>query len=225
MILEYYDKMIGNAEPPQADIEETDIRSNRETIPVGKDRNLKQTPRDKFFSVLEDFHRSPKPEVRMQAIQILKDNPVMFGPQADPELTNHIFRWRDLLVNNDPELVNFLYDLWAILPGQNQETIKRFFSIWMDVNMEHFIAAYSRSKDNLCSIAGYFGETIPEEEKLNEYYDREDALKAIIQKEGVNPLHKALATNCLTNLGIEISKIAPGDSAPAESAPATGTTP
>lgn len=238
MILEFFDRISGNLEAPPQELLETDIPSKSPIIPLGEDRNLKQTPKATFFALLEDFHTSPNITIRERAMTILKNNPTMFGPNLDTGLESHIFRWRDLLINNDQEMVNFLHELSLVLTGQNLEMIKRYFALWMDINMDHFIAAYSRSKDVNCSIAGMFGDNIPEYEKLNEYYDREDALKAFLQKEAINATQKALATNCLMVLGLEISKIAPKqapeeapllvpESAPLipEAQPTTGVTP
>ena len=89
--------------------------------------------------------------------------------------------------------------------------VKKFFALWMDINMEQFLVAYSKTKDSNCIIATTFGDPIPENEKLNEYYEREDALKALLAKENINPVVEALAKNCLLVLGLEIAKIAPPD--------------
>lgn len=200
---------IESARTPVVEVNPEDIQTTGEIIPVAKDASLKQTPRQTFLALLEDFHSNPVAPIRERAIAIFKDHPTMFTTKLDPELESNIFRWRELLNNNEPEAVNFLVDLLNILQGENQLMVKRFFALWMEINMDHFIAAYSRTKDSNCTIATMFGDPIPEEEKLNEYYDREDALKSIVNKEKIEPAHKALATNCLLVLGIEIAKIAP----------------
>lgn len=209
VLLEFYEKATGKFQPAPPEISESDIKSNRETIPMAKDENLKQTSKERFFSLLEDFHTSPTAEMRERVLTALKSNPTMFSADLDAGLESHIFRFRDLMINNNDEMVFLLIELMNVLPGQNQEMIKRFFSLWMDINMEHFIAAYSRTKDVNCTIAGTFGDNIPEEEKINEYYDREDALKAFISKEGVNIMQKNFAEKCLLVLGMEIQKRAP----------------
>jgi hypothetical protein len=143
----------------------------------------------------------------------------MFNQKLDPQLENEIFRWRDLLNNNEPEAAKFMQDLMNILQGENLEMMKRFFSLWMDINMEHFLAAYSKTKDTNCSIATML-DNIPEEERLNEYVEREDALKAFVAKEKVDPIQKNLANNCLLVLQIEIAKFPPRpveESSPEES--------
>lgn len=208
-ILGLFDKMAKKAEPAPVEVDASDIGSKRETVPLKDDPNFKQTPKKTFFALLEDFHSSPVPEIRERANAFLKANPTLFGPKLDAQLESTIFQWRDLLINNDQETVNFMLDLMNVLQGENLEMMKRFFSLWMDINMEHFIAAYSRTKDSNCSIATTFGDNLPEEEKRNEIYEREAALKAYVAKENIPPHHKALATNCLLVLGIEIAKFPP----------------
>ena len=44
---------------------------------------------------------------------------------------------------------------------------------------------------------------------MNEYFERAEALKVLLNKEKIDPLHKALATNCLLVLDIELAKSAP----------------
>jgi hypothetical protein len=166
--------------PEPVEINTSDIATNRELVGMGQDPALKRTTKETFFSLLEDFHSTPTNDIREKAISILKDSPAMFGPTLDSVLEANIFRWRELLNNNEPELVVFLLDLMNILQGENLLMVKRFWSLWMEINMEHFLAAYSRSKDSNCMIVTTFGDNIPEEEKLNEYYEREDALKAFL---------------------------------------------
>jgi len=184
-----------------------EINSGRETIPIGKDSNFKTDPRATFFSLLEYFRISPIAETRERAINILKTNPKMFDQKLDKQLESQIFRWRDLLNNNEPELVNFLLDLMTVLQGENQIMINKFFSLWMEIDMEKFIKAYSRTKDTNCMIATTFGDNIPEEEKINLYFDRETDLKIFLNKEKIDPVHRALANSCLLVLGVQISKM------------------
>jgi len=190
------------------EIDASGVKSN-ELVSVAQDANLKQTPRQTFIALLEDFHANPVQPIHERAMVIFKDNPTMFSQKLDPQLENEIFRWRDLLNNNDPEAAKFMLDLMNILQGENLDMMKRFFSLWMDINMENFIAAYSKTKDTNCSIASIFGDNIPEEEKLNEYVEREDSLKAFVMKDKVDPVQKNLANNCLLVLQIEIAKFPP----------------
>lgn len=205
--LSLFDKAGENFGQKPVEVDTSGITNNREIVGIKQDLSLKQSPKDTFLALLEDFHSSPSVAIREKAMIIFKENPVMFNQNLDTILEGHVFRWRDLLNNNDPEAVNFILDLMNILQGENLFMIKRFFSLWMEINMEHFLAAYSRTKDVNCTIATIFGDTIPEDEKLNEYYDREAALKAFLAKEKIELAQKTLATNCNLVLGIEIAKL------------------
>lgn len=207
------EKLSSSSQP--AEVNET--MSNRVLIPVAQDRSLKKTPRETFLALLEDFRTFPTVEIRLRAMSIFKESPTMFNQKLDQELESHVYRWRELLNNNEPEVVNFILDLLNILQGENQEMMKRFSSIWMDINMGQFISAWSRTKDTNCSIATTFGENIPEEEKINEYYERQDALKGYLQRQNLDPAHKALATNCLLQLTILLEKLDPRPVTPPQS--------
>lgn len=208
LFLGIVDRLLEKSEPAPVEVDASEVKTN-ELVPVGQDQSLKQTPRKTFLVLLEDFNANPIPSIHERAMSIFKDNPTMFGQKLDPELESQIFRWRDLLNNNEPEAAKFMLSLMNILQGENLEMMKRFFSLWMDINMEHFIAAYSKTKDTNCMIAAIFGDNIPEEEKYNEYVEREDALKAFIAKEKIEQVQRTLANNCLLVLGIEMAKIAP----------------
>ncbi len=214
-----FDKANENLGPTPVEVDTTGITNNREIVGIKQDLSLKQTPKETYLALLEDFRSSPSSQIREKAMMIFKENPTMFNQKLDVVLEASVFRWRDLLNNNDPEAVNFMLDLMNILQGENQFMMKRFFSLWMEINMEHFIAAYSRTRDTNCTIATLFGDSIPEEEKINEYYDREAALKTFLAKEKIEPAQKALATNCLLVLGIEIAKTAPTQTQTPEATP------
>ena len=218
-ILKQFDSLRDRVSAPaRTEVQTSEIQSNREIIPVSEDASLKQTPRMVFLALLDDFHSAPEKAVRERAMEYFKGHPTIFTTKLDQDLESTIFRWRDLLNNNEPELTPFLLDLLNILQGENLEMLKRFFSLWMEINMDHFLAAYSKTKDVNCMIVTTFGDNIPEEEKINEYVEREDALKKFVVKEGVNPVELALAKNCLLVLGLEIQKRAPV-AAPAEALP------
>lgn len=208
--LTLFDKAGDKLTPSQVEVDTSNITTTeRELVGMNQDLSLKQTPKETFLALLEDFSTSPSTDIREKAMSIFKANPTMFSQKLDPVLEANVFRWRDLLNNNDPEAINFILDLMTILQGENLFMMKRFFSLWMEINMEHFIAAYSRTKDTNCTIATLIGDTIPEEEKINEYYDREAALKEFLAKEKIEPQQKALAANCVLVLGIEIAKTVP----------------
>jgi hypothetical protein len=207
-IMELFDKVnqgFSTSSPGDIELNET----NRELRPSDRVRSLKMNHKDIFFALLEDFHRSPQLEIRLKALDILKNNPSMFNEKLDPQLDSYIFRWRDLLSSNHPEVSRFLIDLLNILKGENLEMVRKFYSLWMDINMANFISTYSRSKDVNCTIAPLFGDGITEEEKLNEYLDREEALRAIILRENLEPSHRSLAEKCLLQISLLISKLTP----------------
>lgn len=206
ILLEMFDKATKSFEPSPPEIENTDIDSRRELIPVSKDQNLKQTPREDFLALLEIYRISPDASIRERAMEIFKNHPTIFTEKLDKTLESQIYRWREHLNNNEPETVNFLLDLMNILKGENLEMIKRFFALWMEIDMGNFIAAYSRTRDSNCTIATTFGDRIPEEEKIKELYDREDALKSLLTNEKLNPVHRALAKNCLLVLSMTFNK-------------------
>lgn len=206
-------------------IEVNETKSNREIIPLNKDLAFQRTGKETFLALLEDFRTSPTADIRERAMLILKDSPSMFNQKLDKDLETHIYGWRDLLNNNDPQVVNFMLELMKKLQGENLEMLKRFFALWMDINMKNFIAAYARTSDSNCTVASFFGDAIPEEEKLNEYYDRQDALQEVLKIENLEASQKALATNCLLQLGIVISKLAPAEAPAAPPAASTTVSP
>lgn len=204
LFLGLFDRIMEKSAPAPVEVDTSGVKSN-ELITLAEDQNLKQTPRQTFLALLEDFHVNPVPEIHERAMAIFKDNPTMFSQKLDPQLESEIFRWRDLLNNNEPEAAKFMLNLMNILQGENLAMMKKFFSLWMDINMEHFLAAYSKTKDTNCTVASIL-DNIPEEEKVNEYVEREDELKAFIAKEKVDPVQRNLANNCLLVLQIEIAK-------------------
>lgn len=215
LFLGIVDRLLEKSEPAPVEVDTSGVKTN-ELVPVAQDGTLKQTPRKRFLALLEDFHANPLPAIHESAMTIFRANPTMFNQKLDPELESVIFQWRDLLNINDPEAVKFMLDLMNILQGENLDMMKKFFSLWMEINMENFIAAYSKTRDTNCSIAATFGDLIPEEEKLNEYIEREDALKAFVAKEKIEPVQRALANNCLLVLQIEIAKIPKPEAVPEE---------
>lgn len=206
VLLGLFDKASNSFKPAPPEVQNSDISSSREVIPVSQDRSLKQTPRENFLAMLEVFRITPDAPTRERALSIFKDHPTIFTDKLDPGLESQVYRWREHLNNNEPETVKFLIDLLNILKGENLQMVKRFFALWMEIDMENFIAAYSKTRDSNCSIATTFGDRIPEEEKIKELYDREDALKALVANDKLSPAQKALARNCLLVLGMEINK-------------------
>jgi hypothetical protein len=208
-ILDLFDRANRNMENREPVVEVSESKSDRSVISVDQDQMLNTPPKDTFFAFLDAFHSAPDAEIRIRAISWLKEHPKLFNQMLDTDLESKIFKWREHLNNNNQEVVNFILDLMVVLPGENQDILKNFFALWMDINMENFIISYSRTKDTNCSIATTFGDPIPEEEKVNDYYQRVDSLKIILQKEKIEPIQKALATNCLLQLETLLQKLNP----------------
>lgn len=203
------DRLYDKASPAPADVKSEDVGSNREVIPVNKDVSLKQNPKLNFLSLMEDFKTAPVAEIRNRAMNVLRENPTMFGIKLDSDLEGQVFGWRELVSSNEPEVANFVLELMAVLQGENQELMKRFFVAWFDTNLPFFIAAYSRTKDANCAIAKTFPYPLSEEDQLNEFYEREEMLIAFLGREKLDPVHKELAQNCKLQVVIEIDKLAP----------------
>lgn len=223
VVLRLFDKASDKLSSKAPETQSTDITSEREFVSMTQDQSLKQTPRQVFLALLEDFHSSPSKDIRERAMNQFKNYPTMFSQKLDADLETRVFHWRDLLNVNQPELVNFLLDLMNILQGENLEMVKRFFALWMEIDMNNFLTAYSSTRDTNCLIATTFGDPIPEEEKLNEYYDREKAIAAILTNEKLDPTLRTLATNCQLVLNLQISKMAPAPLPPSEEDQATST--
>ena len=208
-LLDLFDRANRKMENREPVIEVSESKSDRSVISVDQDQMLNTSPKDTFFAFLDAFQSAPDADIRMRAMNWLKEHPKLFNQVLDKELESKIFKWRDHLNNNNTEVVNFILDLMAVLPGENQDILRNFFALWMDINMEHFIISYSRTKDTNCSIAIIFGDPIPEDEKMNDYYQRIDSLKNILQKEKMEPIQRALATTCLLQLETLTQKMAP----------------
>lgn len=215
------DKLFENTGPAPVEVDDTQVESNK-IVPVAQDGSLKRTPRQTFLVLLEDFHTNPTEAIHSTAMGIFKNHPTMFGQKLDPELEAQIFRLRDLMNNNEPEAVKFFNNLLNILQGENLQMMKRFYSLWMDINIENFISAYSKTRDTNCTVASLFGSPLPEEEMYYEYLEREEKLKAFVSKEKTEPVQKALANNCLLVLQLEIGKLAPKFQTPPEEDENTG---
>ncbi|WPU64766.1 hypothetical protein [Peredibacter starrii] len=223
VVLRLFDKASEKINSSQPETQTSEPTAVHEVVSMSQDKTLKQTSRQVFLALLDDFHNNPTKDIRETAMTHFKSHPTMFNLTLDKELEMVVFRWRDLLNNNEPEMVNFLLDLLNVLQGENQEMIKRFFSLWMEIDMQNFLTAYSKTKDTNCMVATTFGDSIPEEEKLNEYIDREAAIAKILTNDKLDPTVRALATNCQLILNVQISKMAPPPPPPGEEDQAAST--
>ena len=89
--------------------------TNSQIVSWKNDRFVQSNPKEKFFSLLEDFKNNASPEVRLLALEILKKNPGIIKRPFDKDFEAHIFRWRDLLVLNQKEVSTFVLELMKLL--------------------------------------------------------------------------------------------------------------
>jgi hypothetical protein len=174
----------------------SEIKRTTEVVPYNDDPTLKMTPHAKVLSLMESFKLSPEPEVRVKILEDMKVIPKMISTPLDKQMETRVFEWRDLLIHGNEQVLIFLVELQNLLQGENQEMIRRFFSLLMDQDLDLFMKHYVKTKDVNCKIVTVFGDQIPEEEKINEYQARMDALTIFLAKENLDPAMKQLATNC-----------------------------
>lgn len=207
-ILRRFDLLSEKLTSKQTEVEPIPENSDREIVPLSKDKIFKQNPKQIFLGLLDDFQSSPSADVRQRAVAYLKEHPSLFMDTLDRELEAAIYQWRDLFILNNPEVSGFLLELSSILPGKNKLLIYRFFSLWMDINMEHFLAAYAKGADTNCNIAIVFGDEKSETEIKDSLLERAENLRKILENENMNPQIKQLATNCLLKIDLEINATA-----------------
>lgn len=201
-----YDKYTkrGNETAPQ-----TDVVIEREVISMKDDKTLAQGPRAIFFSLLEDFHQGPTKEKREKIIEIAKLNPTLFNDKLDKQLEATLYQLRDLLNQKNPEAIVLLVDFMNVLKVENLESVKRLFSLLIDIQIDYFIFYYSKTKDTNCMIISALADPLTDEEKLNLYYERTDALSAYLLKEKLDPIQKDFALRCQMVLKLQLDKLDP----------------
>lgn len=197
------------------------------TIKDDQSLALARSPRSEFFALLDDFHLNPKREVREQLIGLLKKNPNILGTNLDRVFEGEIMKLTDLIYNKSLELPLLLVDFLELLQGENLEFVRKFFTIMLDDDVEFFLKAYSRTKDTNCMIASLMGHQLPEEEVLNEYIEREQNLKAFLEREKIDPVIAMVGNNCLMVVQLQISKLTNAGASPQTQVPPTssGSTP
>jgi len=128
---------------------------------------------------------------------------------------------RDNLITKNGDTFQFLLDLQTLLTGENLVLVRKFNSLLMDADIDYFLKYYVHTKDVECSVATLLADNLPDEEKLNEFYDRESLLNAFLLKETTDLKIKNYATTCLGALRIHLDRIAPPpapETAPVEEA-------
>ncbi len=208
----------------------SEIKRKTEVVSYNDDPTLQMTPHAKVLSLMESFKLSPEPEVRAKIMEDMKVIPKMISTPLDKQMETRVFEWRDLLLHGNEQVLIFLVDLQNLLQGENQDMIRRFFSLLMDHDLDLFMKHYVKTKDVNCKIVTVFGDQIPEEEKINEYQARLDALTAFLSKENLDPAMKQFATNCQLFLKAHMDNlksplVVPATPPAAENIPATAPSP
>jgi hypothetical protein len=198
--------------------------SDKKLISFSEDKSIQQTPRKTLLSLFNNYAISPNKENRLKVMNMLSTTPTLIGPMLDIELEAAIYRLRDNLITKNGDTFQFLMDLQTLLTGENLLMVRKFISLLMDTDIDYFLKYYSHSKDTECTVATLLADNLPDEEKLNEFYDREGLLNAFLLKDTQDLKVKNYATTCLGSLRIHLDRIAPPpapETAPAqEAAPA-----
>lgn len=204
----------------------TDIKSESELVSVKDDPTLRIDPHTRIISLMESYKLSPEPEIRLKIMEDIKIVPKMLTTTLDPALESVIYSWRDLFLNGHEDTMIFVLALENLLQGENQIMIRKFFSFMMDQNLENFLKSYSKSRDVTCKAAAYFGDPIPDLEKLNEYRERDEALETFLKKENLEPTLRTFASYCQQVIRNSLSPVvAPTPEATPTAAPVVPETP
>lgn len=204
----------------------TDIRTENDVVTVSDDPTLKINPHDRVIALMESYRLSPEPEVRLKIMEDIKVVPKMLTPALDRQMEAAVYGWRDLLLNQHEDTLTFLVSLENLLQGENQLMIRKLFSVLFDQNPEAFIKVYQKTKDVNCKAVTYFADVVPDEEKMNEYREREDALAEFLKKENLDEGAKKFAGICQMFLRAAMTTPAAAEAAPTTTpAPAATSTP
>jgi hypothetical protein len=183
--------------------------SNTNTVPLKNDMFIQSNPKEKFFSLLEDFHGDPSTEIREQAIKLLKENPHILNQPFDKDFEAYVYRWRDLLSVNQKEVSLIIFEMMKILKDENKELLKRFLSLGIEINLRNFISINHNGADANCSTIIAFGDPYTDEEKMNLLIERQSALNELLGLEGVELSQKKFVKVCLIQLQLHLNKMAP----------------
>jgi len=189
-------------------IESTDLAPPQATeiISIKEDKTLKVTPRLEFFTLMEEFRLKPSNDLRNKIKTVCQKNPNLFSETLDGDLEAQIYKMADLIYNKSNEFAFLLVDMTEILKSENLEMIQKFFTIMMDSNPHLFMSSYSQTKDKNCMVAKSFGLKIPEDEILNELFERKKILEEYINQTKIDPVLLQFSKNCLLVLSLEIEK-------------------
>ena len=185
------------------------IGSETISVPMTEDKTINQGPRANLFLLMNDFHGQPTKENRERVLSFLRNNLKIFTPVLEKDFESKIYELRDLFQQNNEQAFIYILDLITILPGENLEMLKRFLSHTMDDNMENFITQYHKNKDVNCMLASLISDPVPEEDKINIFYERDEALTQYLSKDTLPLLMKEFATRCQLVVKLQIDKLTP----------------
>ena len=194
----------------------TNIKAENDAVPFEKDPSLQINPHARIIALLGSFGLSPEPQLRAKIMEDIKVVPKLLTAPLDPELETAIYGWRDLIRENHPETILFMLDLEKLLQGENLMVIRRNFTFLLDKNAEAFISQYSRSRDVGCKAAALFGEPVPEEEKINEFRERENSLQTVALIENAEASVKTFASTCLNVVKSQILTLGASPASPTD---------
>lgn len=216
------DKGIVKIQAPKTPVAKvSDLPASSEIIPVAEDKVLKQSPKSTFLALLNNFHQSPSTQIRDLALTEIKNHPTMFTTTLDKSLEAEIYQWRDLVIQGNKETAIFLVELMKYLQGENYDMLRKFVSLWIDVDLDQFLGFYSKSRDTNCGVITLLADPVPEEEKINEFLERENDLNLFLTKDKADPALKKYADTCLLMVKVHINKLAPASSPVPAAVPAT----
>jgi hypothetical protein len=207
LVLNLFDKASQKMNPVNTSVSEAP--SERKLIPFSNDKTLQQSPKSTLLSLFNNFAITPSKENRQKVLNMLSTTPTLIGSILDVELEAAIYRLRDPLLTKNGDTFQFLMDLQTLLTGENLVMVRKFISLLMDADIDYFLKYYVHSKDIECAVATLLADNLPEEERLNEFYDREALLNAFLLKETQDLKIKNYATSCLGALRIHLDRIAP----------------
>jgi hypothetical protein len=207
LVLNLFDKASKKMTPVNTTVSEAP--SETRLIPFSDDKTLQQTPKATLIALFNNYAISPNKENRLKVVNMLSTSPHLISSLLDREVEAAVYRLRDPLLTKNGDTFQFLMDLQTLLTGENLLMVRKFISLLMDADIDYFLKYYVHSKDTECIVVTLLADNLPEEERINEFYDREALLNAFLLKETTDLKIKNYATTCLGALRIHLDRIAP----------------
>jgi hypothetical protein len=208
LILHTVDRAWEKFKSSPAEVRSSDIPEARVLLP-SSGATLTPSSRSLFFTLLEDYHLNPEQAVRQRVISELKKNPQLLGEKLDNDFEASIYRLRDLVQQKNADVSLLLVDLLDLTKGENHQMIRRFLTLIMDRDIEYFLKVYQKTNDVNCMIASLIADRLPDEERDQIMFERQDKLKSYLELEKKDPELQNLAEKCLMVLNLEVSKLIP----------------